>query len=324
MNVWRRGGAVYLWSKDCKGPILFKMQTGTFEKIKDKTIQYYNSFFFAVRAASRSLSICSAATTNCPRSWKRNREKSELLLTRRPAVCSPWVSPQLSSLSCSSKATHLNVFRLHLVLLFKLTIFFSPLKRQQSKQRGSPFCTSLQCRICALCVKRSCAEDPATGGKWTNRWSGWTKRRKDVPFSLWHDKVEVSHHSSPLLCDWGRSRRWLLSKCLPSVLMWRYTNIPSVVEEAGRKDKRCSLSQLCLEGLLRIFTACQQRYPDKMAQLLSTMGWTWTLKALQTEEQQKFNILLCFCRHWRGGSRARRSYRDELLLHPTVSGTYIL
>ncbi|KAF6735606.1 Fanconi anemia group I protein [Oryzias melastigma] len=58
---------------------------------------------------------------------------------------------------------------------------------------------------------------------------------------------------------------------MTSVLMWRYTNIPSVVEEAGRKDKRCSLSQLCLEGLLRIFTACQQRYPDKMAQLLSTM-----------------------------------------------------
>uniref|UniRef100_A0A668AJ14 FA complementation group I n=1 Tax=Myripristis murdjan TaxID=586833 RepID=A0A668AJ14_9TELE len=56
-----------------------------------------------------------------------------------------------------------------------------------------------------------------------------------------------------------------------SVLMWRYTNIPSVVEEAGRKEKRSSLSLLCLEGLLRIFTTCQQRYPDKMAQLLSAM-----------------------------------------------------
>ncbi|MEQ2179185.1 hypothetical protein GOODEAATRI_022021 [Goodea atripinnis] len=53
--------------------------------------------------------------------------------------------------------------------------------------------------------------------------------------------------------------------------MWRYTNIPSAVEEAGKKEKRCSLSQLCLEGLLKIFTACQQRYPEKMAQLLSTM-----------------------------------------------------
>ncbi|XP_069558030.1 Fanconi anemia group I protein [Brachyistius frenatus] len=58
---------------------------------------------------------------------------------------------------------------------------------------------------------------------------------------------------------------------MTSVLMWRYTNIPSVVEEAGKKEKRSSLSQLCLEGLLRIFTTCQQRLPAKMAQLLSTM-----------------------------------------------------
>uniref|UniRef100_A0A665VLE3 FA complementation group I n=1 Tax=Echeneis naucrates TaxID=173247 RepID=A0A665VLE3_ECHNA len=58
---------------------------------------------------------------------------------------------------------------------------------------------------------------------------------------------------------------------MTSVLMWRYTNIPGVVEEAGKKEKRCSLSQLCLEGLLRIFTTCQQRYPDKMGQLLSNM-----------------------------------------------------
>ncbi|KAM3870643.1 Fanconi anemia group I protein [Diretmus argenteus] len=58
---------------------------------------------------------------------------------------------------------------------------------------------------------------------------------------------------------------------MTSVLMWRYTNIPSVVEEAGRKEKRSSLSLLCLEGLLRIFTTCVQRYPDRIAQLLSTM-----------------------------------------------------
>uniref|UniRef100_H2M7Z4 FA complementation group I n=1 Tax=Oryzias latipes TaxID=8090 RepID=H2M7Z4_ORYLA len=70
---------------------------------------------------------------------------------------------------------------------------------------------------------------------------------------------------------------------MTSVLMWRYTNIPSAVEEAGRKDKRCSLSQLCLEGLLRIFTTCQLRYPDKMAQLLSTMGWTLKDEAEQED-----------------------------------------
>lgn len=66
--------------------------------------------------------------------------------------------------------------------------------------------------------------------------------------------------------------RDLLYNCHPSVLMWRYTNIPGVVEDAGKKEKRSSLSQLCLEGLLRIFTTCQQRYPGRMAQLLSTMG----------------------------------------------------
>lgn len=59
--------------------------------------------------------------------------------------------------------------------------------------------------------------------------------------------------------------------------MWRYTNIPGNVEDVGKKEKRSSLSHLCLEGLLRIFTACQQRYPDRMAQLLSTMGQTQIL-----------------------------------------------
>ncbi|XP_061773524.1 Fanconi anemia group I protein isoform X2 [Nerophis ophidion] len=59
---------------------------------------------------------------------------------------------------------------------------------------------------------------------------------------------------------------------MTSVLMWRYTNVPSPVEDAGKKDKRSSLSHLCLEGLLRIFTTCQQRYPDKMDKLLSSIG----------------------------------------------------
>ncbi|KAJ8002982.1 hypothetical protein DPEC_G00164610 [Dallia pectoralis] len=54
-----------------------------------------------------------------------------------------------------------------------------------------------------------------------------------------------------------------------SVLMWRYTNIPSAVEDAGKKEKRCSVSLLCLEGLLRIFSTCLLRYPARLAQLLS-------------------------------------------------------
>lgn len=64
---------------------------------------------------------------------------------------------------------------------------------------------------------------------------------------------------------------------LTGVLMWRYTNIPAAVEEEGgaaKKEKRCSLSQMCLEGLLHIFTTCTHRYPERIAQLLSTMDIT--------------------------------------------------
>ena len=83
----------------------------------------------------------------------------------------------------------------------------------------------------------------------------------------------------------GESKSFF-SKCLSSVLMWRYTNIPSVVEEAGKREKRSSLSQLCLEGLLRIFTTCQQRFPDKMVHLLSAMGPTCTVKAAKFPTEQ--------------------------------------
>ncbi|XP_070686476.1 Fanconi anemia group I protein [Pempheris klunzingeri] len=80
---------------------------------------------------------------------------------------------------------------------------------------------------------------------------------------------ETGHTDGPDGQNTDRTFRFLCD--MTSVLMWRYTNIPSVVEDAGKKEKRSSLSQLCLEGLLRIFTTCQQRYPDRMAQLLSTM-----------------------------------------------------
>ncbi|KAM9754129.1 Fanconi anemia group I protein isoform 1-T1 [Menidia menidia] len=80
---------------------------------------------------------------------------------------------------------------------------------------------------------------------------------------------ETGHTDGPDGQNTERTFRFLCD--MTSVLMWRYTNIPSVVEEAGKKEKRSSLSQLCLEGLLRIFTTCQQRFPDKMAQLLSAM-----------------------------------------------------
>lgn len=80
---------------------------------------------------------------------------------------------------------------------------------------------------------------------------------------------ETGHTDGPDGMSTDRTFRFLCD--MTSVLMWRYTNIPSVVEDAGKKEKRTTLSQLCLEGLLRIFTTCQQRHPEKMAQLLSAM-----------------------------------------------------
>ncbi|KAK2842091.1 hypothetical protein Q5P01_012291 [Channa striata] len=84
-----------------------------------------------------------------------------------------------------------------------------------------------------------------------------------------HQLEETGHTDGPDGQNPERTFRFLCE--MASVLMWRYTNIPSVVEDTGKKEKRSSLSQLCLEGLLRIFTTCQQRYPDRMAQLLSNM-----------------------------------------------------
>ncbi|XP_020786733.1 Fanconi anemia group I protein [Boleophthalmus pectinirostris] len=80
---------------------------------------------------------------------------------------------------------------------------------------------------------------------------------------------ETGHTDGPDGMNTDKIFRFLCD--MTSVLMWRYTNIPSVVEDAGKKEKRTTLSLLCLEGLLRIFTTCQQRFPERLAQLLSTM-----------------------------------------------------
>ncbi|XP_058854994.1 Fanconi anemia group I protein-like isoform X2 [Acipenser ruthenus] len=53
------------------------------------------------------------------------------------------------------------------------------------------------------------------------------------------------------------------------VLLWRYTSIPSAVEESGnKKEKGKTISMLCLEGLLRIFSAVQHRYQSRVQQFL--------------------------------------------------------
>uniref|UniRef100_A0A8C8AKP2 FA complementation group I n=1 Tax=Otus sunia TaxID=257818 RepID=A0A8C8AKP2_9STRI len=55
------------------------------------------------------------------------------------------------------------------------------------------------------------------------------------------------------------------------VLLWRYTSIPTVVEESGKKKGK-SISLLCLEGLLRIFNTVQQLYAARIPQFLQALG----------------------------------------------------
>ncbi|XP_028814789.1 Fanconi anemia group I protein isoform X2 [Denticeps clupeoides] len=55
------------------------------------------------------------------------------------------------------------------------------------------------------------------------------------------------------------------------VLMWRYTNIPSAVEDSSKKDSSHNVSLLCLEGLLRIFSTVIERYPHRLTSFLGAM-----------------------------------------------------
>ncbi|XP_062486478.1 Fanconi anemia group I protein [Pezoporus occidentalis] len=57
------------------------------------------------------------------------------------------------------------------------------------------------------------------------------------------------------------------------VLLWRYTSIPTVVEESGKKKGK-SISLLCLEGLLRIFNTVQQLYSARIPQFLQALDIT--------------------------------------------------
>ncbi|NWI19188.1 FANCI protein, partial [Crypturellus soui] len=57
------------------------------------------------------------------------------------------------------------------------------------------------------------------------------------------------------------------------VLLWRYTSIPTVVEESGKKKGK-SISLLCLEGLLRIFNTVQHLYAARIPQFLQALDIT--------------------------------------------------
>ncbi|XP_029411826.1 Fanconi anemia group I protein isoform X2 [Nannospalax galili] len=60
------------------------------------------------------------------------------------------------------------------------------------------------------------------------------------------------------------------------VLLWRYTSIPTPVEESGKKEKGKSISLLCLEGLQKILSAVQQFYQPKIQQFLRALDVTDT------------------------------------------------
>ncbi|XP_030045550.1 Fanconi anemia group I protein [Microcaecilia unicolor] len=68
------------------------------------------------------------------------------------------------------------------------------------------------------------------------------------------------------------------------VLLWRYTSIPTAVEETGKKEKGKSISLLCLEGLLRIFNTVQQRYHPKIPQFLASLDF------MEKDEEERENI----------------------------------
>ncbi|NWS24427.1 FANCI protein, partial [Polioptila caerulea] len=60
---------------------------------------------------------------------------------------------------------------------------------------------------------------------------------------------------------------------ITQVLLWRYTSIPTIVEESGKKKGK-SISLLCLEGLLRIFNTVQQLYSARIPQFLQALDIT--------------------------------------------------
>ncbi|KAM9815831.1 Fanconi anemia group I protein isoform 1-T1 [Syngnathus typhle] len=106
---------------------------------------------------------------------------------------------------------------------------------------------------------------------------------------------------------------------MTSVLMWRYTNVPSAAEDAGKKEKRSSLSQLSLEGLLGIFTTCQQRYPDKMSKLLSFIDNSEDIAESEDCEQMTYSCIRQFQRalfaQLNGGEEEFNSKEAQLLVN---------
>uniref|UniRef100_A0A286XG64 FA complementation group I n=1 Tax=Cavia porcellus TaxID=10141 RepID=A0A286XG64_CAVPO len=79
------------------------------------------------------------------------------------------------------------------------------------------------------------------------------------------NKTRDSFWSMKFVCD--------LLTALFRVFLWRYTSIPTSVEESG-KEKGKSISLLCLEGLQQILTAVQQLYQPRTPEFLKALEVT--------------------------------------------------
>uniref|UniRef100_A0A8C3T8R4 FA complementation group I n=1 Tax=Chelydra serpentina TaxID=8475 RepID=A0A8C3T8R4_CHESE len=69
------------------------------------------------------------------------------------------------------------------------------------------------------------------------------------------------------------------------VLLWRYTSIPTAVEESGKKKGK-SISLVCLDGLLKIFNTVQQLYRPKIPQFLRALD----IANDDAEEEEDINV----------------------------------
>ncbi|KAM5291788.1 Fanconi anemia group I protein [Ctenodactylus gundi] len=82
----------------------------------------------------------------------------------------------------------------------------------------------------------------------------------------------AGHVSGP---DGQNSDKVFQNLCdITRVFLWRYTSIPTSVEESGKKEKGKSISLLCLEGLQKIFSAVQQFYQPRIRQFLRALEAT--------------------------------------------------
>ncbi|XP_040824470.1 Fanconi anemia group I protein-like isoform X1 [Ochotona curzoniae] len=83
---------------------------------------------------------------------------------------------------------------------------------------------------------------------------------------------ETGHVSGP---DGHNPDKIFQNLCdITRVLLWRYTSVPTSVEESVKKEKGKSISLLCLEGLQKIVSAVQQFYQHKIPQFFKALDGT--------------------------------------------------